>query len=243
MRIYWQGLQMGDVNAFKFTFGHQAKLAEDGSVIGHIWNANFGEVRFACNGQSDCYARMANIEAAFALPYGDLLILNDDGTNSVNCVASLNTTTGVIPQNLVWSDAAGAQFLTWRSYSIQFTWETRLAGLLPTMLTSFTETVRVRGGTPLIRVQEPINVPVSRYDEFLLVPKQKYVVNQSGRATGLGSYPLAPAPLYPNPMTSDNATTTPKKLASGLSEMWPVEWNYTWELGELPSLPLASLWP
>ncbi len=243
MRAYYQAQPFGDVSGSRFTWSHQAMFGADGQTYTYSHQANFGEIVFAVAGQADCKAKMDAIEAAFYVPYGDLLILNDDGSNSTNCIASSGTLNGVKPGRLTWGDAAGAQFTTWRQLSCDFSWETRAPGLSLTFLTEFSETVRVQGGTPLTGVREPINIPVSAVDEFILVPMQKYVVTQQGRAVGLFSLPTAPAPLYPNPNTNPLSNTTPSRIGPGTYEKYAVEWSYSWEFGALPFLPIANLWP
>jgi hypothetical protein len=241
--VSWQGVQVGDANAARFTWSHRAVMLPDGRVEKYAHRALFGEISFACAGQADCKTKMDLIESLFAVPYGDLLVLNDDGSNSTNCVASSATLQGVKPGSLTWSDRPGAQFTTWRSFAIDFEWETRAPGLGAGFLVEFSETVRITGGTPKTVVQEPINIAVSAYDEFVLVPKQKYVVTQQGRAVGLTGLPAAQAPLYANPSGNSYATTTPQRNGPAGYERFAVEWSYSWEFGALASLPIANLWP
>lgn len=245
MRAYYQGVPFGDVSAFRFTWGRQALLTASRLVYGFHNFADFGEIAFAVSGQSDAATKMAVIETAFALPYGDLLVKNEDASNSVNSILSSATVDGVKPMRLVWDDRPGAQFTTWRSFSASFEWETRLAGLASSFLIDFTETVTVSGGTPKQIVQDPINTPVTAADEFVTVPLQHYTVTQSGRAVGLTGYPnlavIAPQ-LYANPSQNVVNKMTPKKLGAAYAE-YTIAWNYSWEFGALASLPVPNLWP
>jgi len=244
MLAVYQGLSLGDIICAKFVWRHWAMLDAAGRVYGHQHDASFGELAFACASQANCKSKMDAVEAAFYTPYGDLLVLNDDGTNTTNCVASAGTLQGVRPMSLTWDDRPGAQFTTWRSYSASFSWETRLAGLPAGFLLEYSESVTVQGGTPLKIVREPINVLTSVADEFVVIPKQKYVVTQRGRAVGLSSYPagLVGIPLYPNPNSNPITTTSPMKIGLG-SEKYGYEWSYSWEFGDLASLPIANVWP
>lgn len=245
MRAFYQGVAFGDVNCAKFSWGRTAIVGGDRRVNGYQNRADFGEIGFAVSGQADCATKMAAIETAFALPYGDLLVKNDDASNSVNSVLSSGTVDGVKPMSLTWSDEAGAQFWTFRKFSAAFQWETRLAGLAGTFLTEFSETVTVQGGTPRTVVQPPINVAVSAADEFVTLPKQAYVITQRGRAVGLTAYPvvatIAP-PLYANPNTNPITKTSPMK-AGATYFGYAVEWEYSWNFGTLASLPIPNLWP
>ncbi len=245
MRLLYQGVQFGDVNAVRFTWGRQALTGADRLVYGYSHFADFGEVAFAVAGQADCATKMAAVETAFSLPYGDLLVKNDDNSNSVNSILSAATVDGVKPVRLVWDDRPGAQFHTWRSFNCAFEWETRLSGLAGGMLLEFTESVTVQGGTPKHVVHEPINVEVSAADEFTTIPKQKYTVTQRGRAVGLTAYPdlsvIAP-PLYADPDVNPVTKTTPQK-AGATRFGYAVEWLYQWEFGALASLPVPNLWP
>lgn len=245
MQVTYQGVNFGDPNCARFTFGRSALTGGDRRVYGHHNFAHFGEIAFAVAGQADAATKMAAIETAFALPYGDLLVLNDDASSSVNTILSAATVDGVRPTELVWDDRPGAQFHTWRSFAASFEWETRLPGLASTFLVDFTESVTVQGGTPKTVVQAPINTPVTAADEFVTVPKQPYVVTQRGRAVGLSGYPdvsvIAP-PLYADPTDNPITTTTPRKLGATYQE-YVVEWSYTWVFGALASLPLPNLWP
>ena len=245
MQAFYQGVALGNVGCARFTFGREALTAASRLVYGYRGFCDFGELAFAVSGQSDAATKMAAIETAFSLPYGDLIIKNDDGSSSVNTILSSATVDGVKPVRLVWDDRPGAQFTTWRSYNAAFEWETRLAGLASSFLIDFTETVTVSGGTPKQVVQDPINVAVSAADEFVTVPKQHYTVTQTGRAVGLTAYPnlavIAPL-LYANPTVNVVSKITPKKLGAAYAE-YGISWNYSWEFGALASLPVPNLYP
>lgn len=245
MRVLYGGVQLGDANCARFSWGRQALTGADRMVHGFANFAEFGEISFAVNGQADAATKMAVVETILAFPYGDLLVKNDDNSNSVNSVLSAATVDGVRPTLLKWSDKPGAQFHTWRSFACGFGWETELAGLTADLLVEFTESVTVQGGTPLTRVREPINVAVSAADEIVVVPKQKYVVTQTGRAAGRFGPPdlgvIAP-PLFAFPSLNPITRTTPKKLGGAYRDH-AVEWTYAWEFGDLLALPLPNLWP
>lgn len=245
MRVVYQGVQLGDTNAARFTWGRRWQYGQDDRLTGWEHEATFGEIAFAVAGQADCFTKMAAIEVALSLPGGNLLVQNDDNSDSVNAVYSAATFGGVRPVFLTWDDRPGAQFHTWRSYSCGFRWRTMAAGVTTATLSEFSESVTVEGGTPRQVVQEPINELTSSADEFITIPKQKYVVTQRGRAVGVLANPnlavIAP-PLYPNPRTNPVTRTSPQRVG-GLFTGYAVEWLYQWEFGDLAALPLPNLWP
>lgn len=245
MQVFYQGVALGDANAARFTWTRSIQYNAADQRVAFDYRATFGEIAFAVNGQADCATKMAAIETALAIPYGDLLVKNDDASNSVNSVLTAATFGGVKPVMLGWDDRPGAQFHTWRSYGCQFRWTALAAGVGASTLVDFSETVTVQGGTPLTVVSEPINTPVSAADEFITLSKQKYVVAQQGHAVGLLAYPniavIAP-PLFADPNTNPISRTAPRPFGTGAYRDWGIQWRYHWEFGDLLTLPLPHLW-
>jgi hypothetical protein len=244
--VLYQGVQIGDANAARFTWTRQLAYNAGESRVGFEYQANFGEIAFACNGQADAAIKMAAVETALSLAGGDLIVQNDDNvTSSVNSVLSAATFGGVKPVSLTWDDRPGAQFHTWRSYSCGFRWTVLAAGVTTATLDDFSETVTVRGGNALRVVNEPINTPVSAVDEFVTRPKQKYVITQQGFAVGILDYPnlsLIAPPLYAAPPQNPISLTAPRPVGAGAYRGYRAEWTYTWEFGALASFPLPNLW-
>ena len=225
MRVLYGGVQIGEVNGARFTWGRTLTRNRAGVGLGFAYQANFSDVVVRSRSQAECAARMAAGGAALAAQENDLVVQLDDGSASDNAVLSSATLSGVRCTGLTWLDKPGAQFLTYRQFACSFEWETAFAGTA-FLLVDFEETLTVTGGTPLIVVLEPINAPPIAQ---VTVPVQGYRATQSGSAVGYRTRPIADVvapPLFPSALTRRTVTQKSPDRVGVNYRNWGVQWAY-----------------
>lgn len=241
MLLTYGGVGLGDADCARFAWGRTLRRTAAGTGIGFDCSVTVSDAGFQCVSQADCSAKIATIEAALSAEDVNLVFYQTSGVPSAHAVPSASQFSGVRCTSLVWSDAPGAQFQTYRKFSATFEWRTRFPSPV-TPLLDFTETVTSRGGTPLTVVQEPINA-VGLVKQ-VTVPVQKYTAVQEGFAVGSVTYPVPPAPLFGGPSVGLNdevvKRTTPRRFGNSFSEH-RVAWSYSFE-STSPLVALPNLW-
>lgn len=243
MQLLFAGYQLGETNAVQIGWGRELLRNDAGIGYGFQYTANCPRIILNVNGQADATSKGLAVEAVLALPAQDLKFLNDDGTPSFKSVTSLNTRGGVrCISGPNWSDRAGAQHATWLEYGAVFQWETSFGATGP-LLMSYSETVKVEGGTPRKVVHEVINFGFNNVEQ-ITIPRQKYRVTQSGFAVGIDGFPFPPAagvPLYPDPIGNPVGATTPDRVGNGYKG-YRVDWSYFWEFASAPAYAYPQFW-
>ena len=225
MRVLYGGVQIGEVNSARFTWGRSLLRNRAGIGYGFRYQVNFGDVIIRTTSQLNCALKMAAGGAALAQQEGDLIVQNDDGSASDNSVLSGATLSGVRCTGLTWLDKPGAQFLTFRQFACSFEWETAFPGTA-FLLIDFQESLTVTGGTPLIVVFEPINAPPVAQ---ITVPVQGYRAAQSGSAVGYRARPIAALiapPLFPAALTKQSITQKSPDRVGVNYQNYGVQWQY-----------------
>ncbi len=176
--------------------------------------------------QAELITAIALLEAAYAVDYYDLVLLDNSG-NVAHALRNAGSTTGVrITQPPSYPDGRGAEFSTYRTYTIVAEASYRI---VPpdgqSALVSFSETVSIRGGGPVYAMVETVEGPAERQR---IRNFSACRATQSGQAVGLFDYPPVPAPLFPDFLTEDPviSRTGPDKTGPNTLENYKVSWEY-----------------
>lgn len=226
MRLYYNGVTLGAVNAAELVWGRQLRRNKAGIGVGFDWRADVPSVRFAVAGQADADVAIAAIEAALATANANLILANDDGSDSAKNVYDAPSFSGVrCVSGPTWSARPGAQHVTFLEYACSFEWHSRLAGLSSTMYLDFSETVSIDGGEPFAVVLEPINVASPELQ--ITVPQQGWRSVQEGYAVGVSQYPTPPDPIagLGTRIVNRVSKTTPQRIGRG-KEGYAIRWTY-----------------
>jgi hypothetical protein len=233
-------------------FAHPASDCEVARRKSRTWNrANqLIDVRhqWAINGQlhgddsaAIITARRA-LEAAYAIPFLDLVLLLDDGTTVHDALRNKGSTTGVRcisgPDFPIGKGAEGGHYLTYAIVmEAAYEWDTAAnpggpngshESTDPQRLESFTETVSVSGGGPRYAIVEVVDGPPVRQK---INSRTKIRVVQSGQAVGRKMYPTPPGPLYPdweNRAERQVSQTSPAGVGQQMTG-YQTSWTYVFE--------------
>jgi hypothetical protein len=170
---------------------------------------------------------IAGLRAAYSANGLDLGLYLDDGATPTDHVLSSGATLGGTRVTaLEYPVGAGAEYSTFRSYSI--TVEADVPDTSNNLL-DFSETVSFEGtGGPRIVFLDTLAGPPQPQ-----IARQftTYRARQQGRAVGFATYPPVPPPLWPAAELGDQrrlALRSPKRTAASLSE-FAAEWTYVFE--------------
>jgi hypothetical protein len=182
----------------------------------------------------------AALEAAYRERGRDARLYDASG----NVVAELtdgNALTGVrVVQPVAYPLGDGAQFSTFRDYTVVLSADYLLDSGLRSRLRAFTEAVTLFGGGPVRDVVECVNAPAQ---EQVVSAFSAYRATQSGRAVGIFDYPAAPAPLWPAKLARAGTFTreTPRRI-NGRDVDFPLSYQFEFVSGT-PLLGVPNRFP
>jgi hypothetical protein len=187
--------------------------------------------------QADLAGQENALKALLALPYRDLILQNDDGSNSSELLLNSGSLTGVIIEDLAFPRAEGPEYATIRSFSFRARATYPYPGT-GNLLWSWHESLRMWGGRPIYAMRRAINGPPQRQ---LIWPITEYAAAQSGEIVGYLAYPTVPAPLFPQALKEAPVIDpgSPKRRgAPNTWTHWPIRYSYSFEsVGPLAGVP------
>lgn len=179
-------------------------------------------------------------KTALSIPYRDLVLKTDGGTNSATLLTNANTLSGVIitrgPDFM--GDKAQAEYATRRQFAFEAMVEVVVNGQ-QNSLVSFTEALEFSGGGPVHIMARAINGPPQRQMTW---PQTEYVVRQSGSAVGLLVEPRVPPPKFPTFLKEAPTIrrSGPERIGSHYRN-FGVSWSYMFESAR-PLVAAPTLW-
>lgn len=167
------------------------------------------------------------LDAAYATDGRDLALTLTAGGNSYLVLDSSACNGGTkVTQRPSFPDFRGAAYTAYLPYSITVAGEVEVTGRNTNVL-SFTEQISRSGGGPRFAVREtldglPVKQQVRRFT--------KYIVTQTGSATGLYGYPVPPRAIAPGALIEAPQITqiTPRRRGTGSSARDYTEYQTTW---------------
>ncbi|MBS0263891.1 MAG: hypothetical protein JSS02_18275 [Planctomycetes bacterium] len=196
--------------------GYRRGLRETWRIVGVLQAADPGSLTEA----------LASLRTAYATNGLDLGLYHDDGTPTDHRIISANTLGGTRVLHSAFPEGTGAEYSTFRSYSI--TVEAETPDTTHDVL-EFSEVVSFvgTGGPRLVFLETLAGPPQTQIARQFTT----YRARQEGRAVGLTSYPTVPPPVWPAAELVDQRRVslhTPRRTATSLSE-YAVEWAYQFE--------------
>jgi hypothetical protein len=224
------------------TISKESILSQEGFKIGWRERWDIAGMIFGTDA-NDLTTKIRAMETAYGVNGRDLKLLNDDGTETAHKLISRQSRTGVIISNLGYPIGEGAEYTTFRNYTIAAECEFGLievpggggggrrgpqGGNDPGVTLTFAEMITTRGtGGPRIVALE------TRDGDVVLQQVSKgtpVYTTQSGTATGYYGYPAVPAPINAGSELADRrvvvreAPTTLSQI--GKQTTYRVSWSY-----------------
>lgn len=188
------------------------------------------------SGQDAINARAALILNALALEGGTVVLLKDDGSETVYKLDG-PTSRGVrILENSLLQQEGKAHFATGLPFSITFEGEYTISD--GDTLISYNETI-TRIGTGAAR-SVLVELDSGQPQEQWTSTHSPITVIQSGEAVGALSYPAFNDPIFPDALRGpeDYQTSTSAPRRDGFSVVdWPIHWSYRMTLPNSVGIP------
>jgi hypothetical protein len=205
-----------------------APITEGGTTreIHHRWQIA-GRLEGAT--QSALTTEIEDLETAYATNGKDLILYDNDGNRSAHYVLNRDTTDGVfITQPPSYPDGSGAEYSTWRNYTIVVEFTTTAEG---SNLLSLAEAFTYQGNAGPTWGYLPVLVGPWQQQQF--TQTSVVTVTQEGRATGHKTYPTPSNPIYPKYLLNPQRTIR-REMPNVDSEERVVSWSYTMQLPYSP---------
>lgn len=220
------------------TIQKESVLSAENNRIGwkEIWNIS-GMLRASTT--SELTTKIRALETAYSVNGRDLVLLNDDGSETAHKLISNRSRTGVMIQKLDYPAGEGAEYTTFRNYTLIAECDFSILESFDIVgggkgkkgggiSLSYNEVITYRGsGGPRIVVLETMGGDPVKQIVSKRTPRYK---TQSGSATGLYAYPQIPPPLDPDNEISDRRVTQydlPSTVSAfGKESIFRVNWSY-----------------
>lgn len=184
-------------------------------------------------GQNLLTAAENAMKEALKLNFQDLLFVCDDGSNSATCLTNATSITGVrITDGPHFQDVNGPEYVSQRHFKFKAEADYRYAGVGPTTIIEWSETLAFSGGGPLYVCKPAIEGPAQRQLVYPFTPQR---VKQTGYAIGFGgtgavAFPEPAPPIWPFALVSnpDAKKTHPKRRGNVYTD-WRLDWEYSYE--------------
>jgi hypothetical protein len=189
------------------------------------------------NSVSDLTTKIQALEAAYAKGGQDIYLLDDNYNQTAHYLRSSDTVSGVVATAIVYPFQNGAEYTTFRNYSIEVQASYDIDGGGggaaggQNNVVEFDQTTSWQGsGGPQFIVRttrygRPIYQQVARETPIM--------VQQTGSALGYRTYPVPPPPLYPNfeHVERRQITRQHPRIASREGEReFRINWSYSFTL-------------
>jgi len=174
---------------------------------------------------SDLTDKIDAIERAYSDDNRSFGLYTDSGSATSHTVSAADTTYIHVVNPPSFPASGGAEYTTFRNYSIQIEVRYGSSGYSAIPLVSFNETISVTGGGPRRILIEVLNGPPQ---EQITCLETAYVATQSGRAVGRADYPIPPAPLWPLSQPPLVEKESPEKK-TGEYTNYGIRWQYQYQ--------------
>jgi hypothetical protein len=222
MAVYLKyGAYRHDDNEVTVSISRSAIDSGNGRYIGvaHRWSIT-GQL--LADTQAELATKVQLLESAYARWNRDL-VLYGDGDRVLHALLNAGSTTGVrITDPVSYPDGTGAQWSTFRDYTIGATAEYPVTTGF--VLRSFSEAISRSGGHPRIVALECVNGPA---DIQMVAQRTAYRVQQSGSATAFRGKPTPPPPYWPAFLESSTVTEIAPQFQNGELTDAGVQWSYS----------------
>jgi hypothetical protein len=209
--------------------GYRQAVRETWRIVGVLHAAD----------QPGITAAIAALRSAYNVNGCDLGLYLDDGvTLTDHVMTSAAALGGTRVTALDFPSGAGAEYSTFRSYSIAV--EAEFPDTSNNLL-DFSETLSFEGtgGPRVIYLDTLAGLPQAQ----LAQQRTTCRARQQGRAVGLATYPPIATPIWPGAELPDErrlVVRSPKRVAGNLTE-FVVEWTYVFEsAGALAGMPSVA---
>lgn len=225
------GSYQHDDNSVEFQHSIVAKLDSGGVPFGYTETYRLkGEIRAA--DQASLTTALEALKAAYAIPFQDLILYDNSGSETTHALKNSNTLGGVrVIQPPSYPSSLGAEYSTFRTFEIMVAADTPLSTQGNSSVTDWQESLTFIGtGGPrhvwqTLLTGTPIRQQVSELTTIKAI--------QRGTATGYADYVPFPAPLYPIDVEHQEQRMydrgTPQFKGSGVNRYYPCSWTYVFE--------------
>lgn len=202
---------------------------------------------FTCRGtltaasQSAMKTAIDAFEAALAIHNQDVILYQDDASESATVLKAATSLTGVqLIEGPTYPTTEGGENATHRTW--EATWQAvyPVANVSDNFALTFTESLTISGGGARW-IHKPNILGV--WQKQLVYPKTPYVAVQQGQATGLRAYPVIPPPIFPQALVDEypEVSRTGPQQQGLLLRDYGVSWSYRFE-SVSPLVGLPSVW-
>jgi hypothetical protein len=174
---------------------------------------------------SDLSTKIVVLESAYGADGLDLVLYDSDGSTVRHAMRNTGSRTGVKILDLSYPTGDGAEYVTFRTYSIQA--EAEYNQDLGVYSTSETFTFG-GGGQQKVVIPTLYGPPV----EQLVRQQTPYTCQQQGQSIGVSTWPTVPGPAFPSAEHRERRRitySTPSKIGRYGNQMYAVSWAYEFE--------------
>lgn len=182
----------------------------------------------AAGTQAGITAAVNALMAAYSQDGKDLVFFLDDGvTPTAHSLYNANTLGGTHVRPPAFPNGTGAEYSTYRSYSIEVWGDVPLTQ--NNLLLEYDESIEVHGDGGPISVFLPVALGPWVWQQTTVA--SIFRVTQSGRAKGLYAYPPFNPPLWPANLLSQQVSlrSMSPRLRRNQYYEYPVSWTYPFE--------------
>lgn len=190
---------------------------------------------------ADLTTKIKALETAYGVNGRDLILLNDNGTETAHKLISNRSRSGVMITRLDYPVGEGAEYTTFRNYQIIAECDISILETLDLVgggkgknrggggiTLTYNEAITTRGtGGPRVVVIETMGGPVVK--QIVSAQTSQYKT-QSGSATGMYGYPTVPPPIDPANEIADRRVIQQELPITvsqfGKQSIFKISWSY-----------------
>jgi len=211
-------------NEVTLSISQRPTFNEVGLRSGYVASWTISGILHGTDG-ADVRAKLLALEAAYGSDGYDLVLYASDGVTVRHEMRNAGSRQGVRILSLDYPQGDGAEYVTYRSYTIQAEAEyNQDLGIY-----SISESYSFGGGgQQKVVIPTLYGLPV----EQLVRQYTPYTCQQQGQAIGISTWPTAPAPAFPSAEHRDRRRITynrPTKFGRNGNQLYQVSWSYEFE--------------
>lgn len=197
--------------------------AETGFRTGVVdmWTLQF---RLRGDTQTELTTEVNRLYAAFAVDGKDIVLLQNDGSNSAFITNSSATTSGVRVKDIDFPILANGQYAYFIDGTVTLEAETVTN---PDASLSYSDTLTIsgNGGPKIVLLETARGLPISQ------TTRQRTVVRglQSGTARAVGAVPRRPIIMFPNLLINESVQEGITSAVEGGKIVYTLNWSYPYQ--------------